>query len=151
MVRFLYSFLFVFILHVSFADNIIEDSLKFIPNTQNLTSLGTLLNDDGTLNLSSGFSGNLDPSGFKLISKKGEAPRFSPVLADPDHNWFTSFQGEGFNGTLVYAIAISGTDIYVGGSFTEAGNIYASNIAKWDGVNWSPLGAGLTGIGSRVQ
>jgi hypothetical protein len=48
----------------------------------------------------------------------------------------------------VYAIAISGTDVYVGGSFTNALDnagasvAYTSRIAKWNGSTWSALGRG---------
>jgi hypothetical protein len=43
------------------------------------------------------------------------------------------------------ALAVSGNDLYVGGSFQFAGGHAASAIAKWDGTNWTPLGSGLTG------
>jgi hypothetical protein len=33
-------------------------------------------------------------------------------------------------------------NLYVGGEFTQAGNITANYIAKWDGTNWSALGSG---------
>ena len=45
----------------------------------------------------------------------------------------------------VYAIAISGSDVYVGGSFTTAGGVSANNIAKWNGNSWSALGGGVDG------
>ena len=38
-----------------------------------------------------------------------------------------------------------GPALYVGGSFTMAGSVVANGIAKWDGVNWSPLGGGFPG------
>ncbi len=41
-----------------------------------------------------------------------------------------------------------GTALYAGGEFTAAGGLPALNIAKWDGHNWSPVGAGLAGSGS---
>ena len=43
------------------------------------------------------------------------------------------------------AVAADGNDLYVGGSFTTAGGVSASNIAKWDGSNWSALGSGIGG------
>ena len=43
----------------------------------------------------------------------------------------------------VHAIAVSGTNVYVGGSFTNAGAVAANNIARWDGNQWSALGAGM--------
>jgi trimeric autotransporter adhesin len=49
------------------------------------------------------------------------------------------------NGTIVYALAVSGSDLYVGGQFTTAGGSAATNIAKWDGSSWSALGSGVNG------
>src|SRR6266545_806870 len=43
----------------------------------------------------------------------------------------------------VLALAVSGSDLYVGGSFTNAGGITANGIAKWDGSSWSALGSGM--------
>jgi hypothetical protein len=62
--------------------------------------------------------------------------------------------GAGLDGgfsTLVGALAVfddgGGEALYASGSFTTAGGGAAGNIAKWDGTNWSPLGAGLSGFG----
>ena len=44
----------------------------------------------------------------------------------------------------VTALALDGTgNLYVGGTFNYAGGQPATNIAKWDGTNWSPVGPGL--------
>jgi hypothetical protein len=69
--------------------------------------------------------------------------------------------GDGVNDTGdpscagVRAIAVNGSDIYVGGRFAKAGNVSANNIAKWDGTNWSALGTGIHsdkyGIGPVVN
>ncbi len=53
----------------------------------------------------------------------------------------------------VYSIAINGTDIYAGGTFTNVNNngvvlTAADYIAKWDGTNWSALGSNGTGDGA---
>jgi len=45
----------------------------------------------------------------------------------------------------VYALAASGTNLYVGGSFLSAGEVPANYIAKWDGNAWSALGSGVNG------
>jgi hypothetical protein len=46
----------------------------------------------------------------------------------------------------VYALSVSGTDdLYVGGSFTLAGSVPASRIAKWNGSAWSALTTGCSG------
>jgi hypothetical protein len=42
-------------------------------------------------------------------------------------------------------LAISGDSLYVGGAFTTAGSVAASNIARWDGSNWFALGSGIGG------
>jgi hypothetical protein len=43
----------------------------------------------------------------------------------------------------VFALSIIDNDLYVGGYFDRAGGNSISNIAKWDGSNWSPLGYGV--------
>lgn len=52
----------------------------------------------------------------------------------------------GFNGG-VNALASyddgSGAALYAAGGFTTAGGVPANYIAKWDGIDWSPLGSGL--------
>lgn len=37
----------------------------------------------------------------------------------------------------------SGPALYAGGRFTDAGGVGVSNIAKWNGATWSPVGAGF--------
>jgi hypothetical protein len=39
----------------------------------------------------------------------------------------------------------SGPSLFVGGIFDSVAAVPASNIAKWNGVSWSALGAGVTG------
>jgi hypothetical protein len=43
----------------------------------------------------------------------------------------------------VYALAVSGSNVYAGGAFTTAGGIAANRVAKWSGSNWSALGTGV--------
>jgi hypothetical protein len=50
----------------------------------------------------------------------------------------------------VQGLAISGSNLYAGGTFNRAtnsggGTVTALGIAKWDGTNWSALGSGLGG------
>ena len=47
-------------------------------------------------------------------------------------------------GDYVAALAVSGSDLYAGGWFTNAGGIAVNNIAKWNGSSWTALGSGLT-------
>jgi hypothetical protein len=42
----------------------------------------------------------------------------------------------------VNSIAIVSTNVYVAGNFTNAGGIFASNVAVWNGLSWSALGSG---------
>src|SRR5262245_28701659 len=59
-----------------------------------------------------------------------------------DGNWTPV--GSGLNNT-VYALAVSGTNLYAGGKFTVAGGVPANGVAKWDGSTWSALGSGTDG------
>ncbi len=45
----------------------------------------------------------------------------------------------------VLALAISGSNLYAGGSFTRAGGVAVNCIAKWDGHTWRALGSGING------
>ncbi|MBH8557792.1 T9SS type A sorting domain-containing protein [Hymenobacter negativus] len=50
--------------------------------------------------------------------------------------------GSGSN-LIVYAMALaSNGDVYVGGTFTQAGGAAANQVARWDGTAWSSLGTG---------
>ena len=49
----------------------------------------------------------------------------------------------------VYALALSGTNLYAGGLFTTAGGAPASYIARWDGSAWSTMGWGWTARSAR--
>lgn len=58
--------------------------------------------------------------------------------------------GDGVDGT-VHTLAsflnegVPRTALYVGGDFQTAGGATASGVAKWDGVNWSPVSTGIDG------
>jgi trimeric autotransporter adhesin len=72
-----------------------------------------------------------------------------PSIARYDgRNWFPLGSGlaKGPGFPTVYALAVVGTDLYVGGDFTSAGGVPANNIAKWNGVSWSALGSGVNGV-----
>ena len=47
------------------------------------------------------------------------------------------------NGPAVYALAVSGTNLFAGGPFTTAGGVTVNNIARWNGSSWSALGSGV--------
>jgi hypothetical protein len=52
--------------------------------------------------------------------------------------------GDGLDGT-VRAIAVVGTDVFVGGEFSVAGgSVRASRLARWNGERWFDVGGGVT-------
>jgi hypothetical protein len=106
--------------------------------------LAKMLTADGLLNLPEGFSGNLDASGWKLVSQGNEPPRFLPSIPG-DEKWAPGSGPNGVNGA-VWSIAVDGNgNLYLGGDFSLVGNLPVRGIAKWDGISWSPLGYGLDG------
>ena len=66
-------------------------------------------------------------------------------------SWLPTFGAEPGMNNEVRALAVfddgSGPALYVGGEFTAAAGLMASNIAKWDGSRWSAVGSGLSGGG----
>jgi outer membrane protein assembly factor BamB len=47
-------------------------------------------------------------------------------------------------GEQIYAIAIAGGSIYVGGGFTKINSVAANGVARWNGIGWLPLGSGVS-------
>lgn len=66
---------------------------------------------------------------FAVLERWGDSLQFQEI-------------GGGVSGGNVYAIYVDDTNIYVGGSFTKAGDVPVKNIARWDGHNWFSLGLG---------
>jgi len=49
--------------------------------------------------------------------------------------------------TSVHTIKVSGSDVYIGGNFTNAGgNSAADYLVRWDGVQWTALVSGTAGV-----
>jgi hypothetical protein len=98
-------------------------------------SPGGLLNPDGTLNTTTGFQGTLDLRGWEVtldgehgpLLKQANSPAYTPLAWD-------ALPNQGLNGE-VYALALSGTDLYVGGDFDQTGDgslTHLGNIARYD-------------------
>ncbi len=56
-----------------------------------------------------------------------------------------SAMGAGFADGTVYAITVHNGSVYAGGSFIKSGTKTVNHIARWDGSNWQPVGAGTNG------
>jgi len=121
----------------------------------NWISMGTILGANGTV-----FAAAVDGSGNLYIG--GEFTIIGDVFATNIAKWngsSWSALGSGMGSldpirsAIVYALAVSGSDVYAGGDFTTAGGSPATNIAKWNGSSWSALGSGIgpAAIGPNVS
>lgn len=64
---------------------------------------------------------------------------WTPLGSGVDHG------DSSYSSTAVFALAVSGSDLYAAGNFTTAGTIDANYIAKWNGSEWASLGSGMNG------
>src|SRR5206468_11688169 len=86
-------------------------------------------------------AGNLYVGGDQLMRVAGDVAVNGIAMWDGSR-W--SALSSGLDpGADVRALAVSGNDLYVGGSFTNAGGHEARGIAKRDGKQWAPLGSGM--------
>ena len=114
-------------------------------------SLAEALTPDGTLK--AGTTGSFDARQFVMTTAPDGRPVFRPAgtrntYGLGDDNWQNGFSLPGVN-RQVRAIAASGTDVYVGGYFSVAGDKATSYVAKWNGSSWSQLGT--TGLNGAVH
>ena len=119
------------------------------PGNQGTQSLDAVLNADGTLK--QGVNGSFNPRGFKMRYTKDGAPCFaaeaqnaSSLAGVCSDSWDDRFINSGLD-DRVYALSISGSDVYVGGYFTTADDVIVNHVAKWNGTSWSSLGNGIAG------
>jgi len=114
-----------------------------------------LLNPDGTLKLDGAFSGTVDLDGWNVSIDPDRGPVFGAQEAveatapamPAEGDW--AALGTGGGGPIndqVQAVAMIGSDVYVGGHFYDADNIpEADYLAKWNGTSWSAVGGGSWG------
>ena len=78
------------------------------------------------------------------------------ALADRIAVWNGAWSALGNNGMggaaisgEVRALTVSGTNVYAGGTFSNAGGVPAADkVAKWNGSTWSSLGSAASGDGA---
>ncbi|NOG76500.1 MAG: DNRLRE domain-containing protein [Chloroflexi bacterium] len=103
----------------------------------------SLLNPDGTLDLTSNPHGVFDLRGWDVTLDALRGPILTPrasAPAAPDTLMWTPLARNGLN-NFVTALAVSGGDLYVGGDFTQTadGTMTLNHIAKYSGGAWSSL------------
>ncbi|MDL1895248.1 hypothetical protein FBQ82_03180 [Anaerolineae bacterium CFX7] len=126
-----------------------------------MLAVGSFLNADGTLNLGAQPHGTFDLRGWNVTLDAVRGPVLGPAGSGAHApsavgDWSALGSNGAGNGSLdwtVWALAVSGSDVYVGGFFTNVNNNgtvlgAADYIAKWDGTNWSALGSNGAGDGS---
>ena len=136
---------------------LITSTLGVKPAHANSDPDGGFLNSDGVLNIDANtlasfqaedWDVKLDPERGPIFSSE-DRESLSPLAATTIGNWFAlGSNPAGTDGAIshpitaeVDVIAVSGTDVYVGGCFQNTGgDPTADYIAKWDGTNWSGLG-----------
>jgi hypothetical protein len=97
-------------------------------------------------------TGQALPAKMEVTSKSSlavvvqEQDAVYPVRIDPtfsDANWMSMGGYSGANGPI-HAMVVDGLgNLYIGGRFTIIGEVWATNIAKWNGSSWSALGSGV--------
>ncbi|HEV7514915.1 MAG TPA: hypothetical protein VGR07_01315, partial [Thermoanaerobaculia bacterium] len=98
--------------------------------------------------LDEGFAAPV-PGRFAFLGEDGAADPLAWTIgswtlqAEPEPTVWDTPAG-GVDGA-VYALALAGGDLYVGGNLTHAGGVPANRVARWSGGAWTPLGSGVDG------
>ncbi len=110
-------------------------------------SISEFLDENGYFHNPEGYTGSLDISGYDLNKNRNSVPVFTP-LGNGNENWTVESLEPGVNGPVI-ALAVSGDNLYLGGSFTEdfgdiflAGGQNANYIVRYNITNgtWHELG-----------
>jgi hypothetical protein len=114
--------------------------------------LSSVLDNQWNLKPGAVVSWSCNEAGYSPIAGPGKAPRFVPTstsssavetLADGEENRYDGFFNRIITDPLVFALAISETDVYAGGNFNHMDFVAANYIVKWNGTSWSALGSGM--------
>ena len=133
-----------------------------------LPQLERFLNSDGTFKNDEGYSGSINARGWRVETLPDGRPRFVqatnenlPAFARPsvpgDEFWENGFgDSPAANGVNdeVFALAADARRLFIGGAFTQAGDISVNNIVTWDGARWQIMGTGpgvLNGVNGTVN
>jgi hypothetical protein len=72
--------------------------------------------------------------------------------ASADEFWDSEIGSPGVEGYHVSAIAVREDGVYIGGTFWRVGKVPATNLARWNGQEWSAVGGGVgTGLNNGVR
>ena len=85
-----------------------------------------MLNPDGTLDLSSGFNGSLNLDGWDAFLDPQRGPVLRPVS---EVTAWSALPNQGLDGNVA-VMAVLGTDLYVGGNFTQTGDGTVTNLGR---------------------
>lgn len=111
--------------------------------------VASILKADGSLDLTTGFSGSLDVTGHRVVTRADGAPAFvkadAPAGNPDDVYWDDRFTLPGINGEVRVVVVDAAGNVYIAGGFNSVGSVVAKGIAKWDGTSWSSLGSGIGG------
>ena len=106
------------------------------------SALGSGMNSD-VLALTVDPAGNLYAGGFFTTAG---GVTCNGVAKWNGASWSALGDGIGGGDPQVYALAFDRSSgiLFAAGSFTMAGGVPCSRIAKWNGVGWAPLGTGMS-------
>jgi hypothetical protein len=107
-------------------------------------SLEEALNPDGTLKR--GVQGSFKVEGYTMRTGKNGEPIFEPQTQHTASGTWSSLGTGSSNGVsnTVFALAVVGNEVVVGGLFTSAGGVSANRVARFNTQTntWSSLGTG---------
>jgi len=107
-------------------------------------SLEEALNPDGTLKR--GAQGSFKVEGYTMRTGKNGEPIFEPQTQHTASGTWSSLGTGSSNGvnSTVFALAVVGNEVYVGGLFNSAGGVSANRVARFNTLTntWSTLGTG---------